>query len=188
MKITEVPNILRVGEIVYSEKEYTGKKHVLYRHPLKLNYDSNFPKKMRKKHISICYMFCKNDEIEKIGQSSGTNGIEGCMGFYVRSGQDDPGINRFAVNWIIREELEKGNKIDLYMIYMDLIEIEVPGLFRPERILTPVSAKGMEQVCLKQYKEVEGCYPEWNYQERQKELPDIIHEVYGQYKIDRKKK
>jgi hypothetical protein len=188
MKITDVPNAFLVGKIVKSTKKYSGKKHVFHEYALQLDYDSNFPSHLRKKHLSIAYIFAVNKIIKKIGQTSGKNGIDGCINFYARSGQDDPGINRFAVNWVIREELEKGNQVDVYMIYMDLIEVSVPGLFRHETIFTPVSAKGIEEVCMRQYKEVEKSYPDWNYQESDTKLPHYIHEAYGQYRIDRSKK
>jgi hypothetical protein len=43
--------------------------------------------------------------------ASAKNGIAGCISFYLKSGQDDPGINRFSINIFIREEIRKGNKV-----------------------------------------------------------------------------
>jgi len=188
MNISDVPNALRVGEIVHGTDPYSGPKHVLYKTKLVMNYDNNFPKKLKTKHVSLVYILCVNGEIYKIGQSSTKSGIQGCMGFYLSAGQDDPGINRFAINWFMREELDKGNKVEVYMIYMDPIVVDVPGLFKSEQITVPVSAKGIEENCLIQYNTIEGNYPKWNYQETGAALPDNIHEAFGQYKIDRKTK
>ena len=188
MFISDVPNALRVGEIVHGTDVYSGPKHVLYKNKLVMNYDANFPKKLKTKHVSLVYILCVNGEIYKIGQSSTKSGIQGCMGFYLSAGQDDPGINRFAINWFMREELDKGNKVEVYMIYMDPIVVDVPGLFKSEQITVPVSAKGIEENCLMQYNTIEGNYPKWNYQETGVSLPANIHEAFGQYKIDRKTK
>lgn len=188
MNIIDVPNAIRVGEIVHGTDEYAGPKHVLYQTKLVLNYDDNFPKKLKNKHVSLVYILCVNGEIYKIGQSSTKSGIQGCMGFYLNAGQDDPGINRFAINWFMRDELDKGNKVEVYMIYMEPITVEVPGLFKSETIVVPVSAKGIEENCISQYNTIEGCYPRWNYQETGVALPSEIHEAFGQYKIDRKTK
>jgi len=188
MHISHVPNAIRVGEIVNGTKVYSGPKHVLYSTSLVINYDSNFPKQLKSKHVSLVYILCVNGEIYKIGQSSTKSGIQGCMGFYLNAGQDDPGINRFAINWFMREELKKGNCVEVYMIHMEPIVIEVPGLFQSKSVTVPVSAKGIEETCLEQYSKIESKFPQWNYQETGIALPDYIHEAFGQYKIDRKSK
>ena len=188
MNISDVPNTIRVGEITLNGREYKGKKHVFHKRKLALDYDANFSKKLKKKHVSLVYILCVNGEIYKIGQSSCGTGIEGCMNFYLNSGTDDPGINRFAINWFMREELKKGNKVEVYMIYMEPIVVEVPGLFKSKSVTVPVSAKGIEETCLEQFYTIEDQYPCWNYQETGTALPDTIHEAFGQYKIDRKSK
>ena len=188
MQICDVPDVIRVGEVTLNGNFYTGNKYVFHKRTLGLDYDANFPKKLKRKHVSLVYIICINGEIYKIGQSSMSTGIQGCINFYLNSGTDDPGINRFAINWFMREELNNGNKVEVYMIYMEPIEVEVPGLFKSEKMIVPVSAKGIEENCLMQYNSIEGCYPKWNYQETGVSLPDSIHEAFGQYKIDRKVK
>lgn len=188
MDISTIPNALRVGEIVESNGTYSGTKHVLYSSPLGIIFDANFPQKLKRKHVSLVYIFCVEGEIFKIGQSSTASGISGCLNFYLKAGMDDPGINRFAINWLMREKLKEGKKVEVYMIYMDPIIVEVPGLFSPEEMIVPVSAKGMEENCLKQYKGIENKFPEWNYQESGTSLPSEIHVAFGQYKKDRKEK
>lgn len=131
--------------------------------------------------MSLIYIFVVNNIIYKIGQSSCKSGISGCVGFYLKSGQDDPGINRFTINWFIRDEIKKGNKVEVYMVYMDLIKTEVHGLFENEICEVAISAKAMEELFLKQYFKHEGHYPEWNYQESGKALPSEITSAFGEY-------
>jgi hypothetical protein len=185
MKIQSVKNCIKVGHIVVSNVEYSGSSFVFHKKALELIYDNKFPTDLKSKHLSLIYMFTVNGVIHKIGQSSAKNGIAGCMSFYLKSGQDDPGINRFSINIFIREEISRGNKVEVYMTYMDLIRVEVPGLIKNEVVEVPISAKGMEDLFMKQYYSREKRYPIWNYQENGEPLPSKVAESFGEYKIKR---
>jgi len=185
MEISKVKSCVKVGRIALSNVEYTGSSYVYHKKALELLYDASFPIELKNKHLSLIYIFTVDGIIHKIGQSSSKTGIAGCMSFYLKSGQDDPGINRFAINILIREEIRKGNIVEVYMTYMDLIEVEVPGLINKEIIEVPISAKGMEELFMKQYFSKEKCYPIWNYQENGKPLPSHVAEAFGEYKITR---
>ena len=185
MEIKNVKNCIKVGHIVISNREYSGRSYVYHKKALELIYDSKFPSELISKHLSLIYIFTVNGIIHKIGQSSAKNGISGCMSFYLKSGQDDPGINRFSINIFIRDEISKGNKVEVYMVYMDLIRVEVPGLFKNEIVEVPISAKGMEELFMKQYYTKVNRYPRWNYQENGEPLPSKLAEAFGEYKIKR---
>ena len=74
------------------------------------------------------------------------------------------------------------------MIYMEPIEVEGSWIVQKSEDGCAVSAKGIEETCLSQYNVIEGCVPQWNFQENDDTIPDHIHEAFGQYKIDRKVK
>ena len=188
MNISKVGNAIYVGEVIDAKKEYGGKRYVRYKRKLALKYDDNFPKELRSKHVSMAYIITIDDEIYKIGQSSAEDGINGCMNFYMGAGQDDPGQNRFAINYLIREQRNLGKTIKIYFIYMDQIYVEAPGLNGTEKVLTPVSAKAIEQLCLRQYKASENKYPVWNFQEKGEPIPQHISEAFADYKTKRSKK
>jgi hypothetical protein len=156
MNILNVVNAIRVGEIIKNPNTYKGKRYVLYQNGLKLIYDLNFPKKLKSKHVSLIYFFVVNGKIYKIGQSSNGYGINGCMNFYIVAGQDDPGVNRFTINYLMRECIENGDKIEIYMKYQDAIKVEVEGLVGKKIIEIPVSAKGMEEFALEEYLKIEN--------------------------------
>ena len=183
MEISKANNCVKVGEIILGTDSYNGTSVVYHKNALQINYDPEFPLSMKKKQLSIVYLFTVNGVIYKIGQSSGKGGIEGCLNFYLKSGQDDPGINRFSINLFIRAELKKRNKVEVYMAYMDLIEVEVLGLTKNEIVEVPISAKGMEQIFMKQYHSKVKSYPKWNYQENGEPLPSSVAEAFGNYKI-----
>ena len=175
----------RVGHFTFSSSKYTGNKYVLYEYPLKLIYDPNFPIELRKKHVSLVYMFVVNGKIYKIGQSSCTHGINACMAFYKKAGQDDCGPNRFAINWLIRKELDNNSKVEVYMKYMEPIEVNVRGLISEKVMRVPISAKCMEKVCVADYKNIMGDEPPWNFQEHSESYPNEIKIAYAEYKVNR---
>jgi hypothetical protein len=185
MNIANVKKCTKVGQIIIGDKDYKGDRHVYHNKALELIYDQNFPKNLKNEHLSLIYIFTVNGVIHKIGQSSTKSGIAGCMSFYLRSGQDDPGLNRFAVSMLIREEIEKGNIVEVYMVHMELVTAEVRGLIKNETRQVPISAKGMEEVFLEQYHSAEKRYPKWNYQENDEQLPSRIAEAFGKYKTKR---
>ncbi len=188
MDINKIPNIIRVGKITISDKSYIGGHYVLYSNKLKLTYDVNFPIKIKNKQVSLIYFFVVNGKIYKIGQSSTKSGISGCMNFYLNAGQDASGSNRFSINYLIRNEIANGNEVEVYMKYMDMIEVNVEGLYKHEIMKVPVSAKCMEDIALNEYLSIEGKYPEWNYQEMGIPLPDDVQMAYAKYTLNRKKK
>lgn len=189
MKISSVSNVIRVGSIVENPKIYKGNKYVLYLNKLKIVYDLNFPNKLLRKKLSLIYFFVINGKIYKIGQSSDKGGIQSCMDFYLGAGQDSPGINRFAINYLVRECMKNGDEIEIYMKYEAPILREIEGLFSEEKELVEVapSAKDMEQLAMKQFKKIENKYPIWNFQERGVIIPTEIKTILKNYKSKREK-
>ena len=188
MKISFISSAIRVGYITENPNIYKGNKYVLYLNKLKLIYDSNFPKNLRRKQLSLVYFFVINGKIYKIGQSSSKTGINGCMNFYLSAGQDSSGPNRFAINYLVRECMKNGDKIEIYMEYEAPIKKQVKGIFsREEREVAP-SAKDMEELFMKDFKSIENEYPLWNFQERSVIIPKEIQKIYENYKSNRNKK
>ena len=182
MKISHIKDAIYIGHIVNHEKAYTGQKPVFYSHKLKVNYSKHLEKGLADRHLSIVYFFCVNDQIYKIGQTSGKNGIKGCMNFYCGAGQDDPGPNRFTINALIREQLKLGNDVSVYIKFIEPITIPVPGINKVHEISVPVSAKGLEEVHLQDYREIMGSNPPWNFQESGTPVPTYINEQFAEYR------
>ena len=122
MKIEEIQNIIRVGEITEGTRLYSGNKRVAYDYALVLDYDDSLPKGLVNKYLSIVYIFVVDGEVYKIGQTGGKGGLKAAINFYLLSGQDDPGLNRFTINYLIRESLEQGKCVELYFYYEELEE------------------------------------------------------------------
>jgi hypothetical protein len=185
MKIDQVPNAIRLGEVVVSPTPYKGTRYVLWDHKIKIEWDDAITRALRTSYLGWVYLIVVDGEIYKIGQSSASNGIEGTLSFYMSAGFDDAGINRFAINWMIRDEMDKGHKVQFYGIYQEPVVIETKGLFSTGHHKM-ISAKGMEAQAISDYVASEGAYPVWNYQESGNILDADISKAFGQYKIDRK--
>ena len=181
------PTFLKVGVMKENDKDYTGDNYVLYNRKLVVDYDQNFPENLRKELLTIVYLMCVNGEVKKIGQTSGKGGISDCLSFYGNAGQDDPGNTRFAINALIREEIKKGNEVEVYIKYEKPIEVDVEGFFTQSKKMVCISAKGMEEQCVEDYESVIGSYPKWNFQESGESLPQYITESYANYKMKRAK-
>ena len=186
MNIDEFRNQEYVGYFVESDNEYTGDKYVRHKRRLKLITDHP----LLKKELAICYMMVVNNQVKKIGQTSGKGGIDGCMSFYGGAGQDDPSQTRYSINLLIREEMEKGNKVEVYFQYEYPREMTFTGATGAVTTLGGINAKVIEEDCLNYYKEKTNTYPEWNFQEDGKKtsFPDWLKEDFADYVSKRKGK
>lgn len=137
------------------------------------------------RHLSSVYFLLADDVIMKIGQTSDKNGIRGCMSWYCNAGFDSTGMPRFTCSWLIRELLDQGKRVEVALQSQEPMTIQTNGLFSSEYASVQLSAKAMEALCLKQFHDAEGRYPEWNFQERRAEIPSHIYTAYGNYKVRR---
>ena len=184
MKIKEIQSVIRVGEITEGTKLYSGKKHVAYDRALTIDYDDSLPKGLVNKYLSIVYIFVVDGEVFKIGQTGGKGGLKSAINFYLLSGQDDPGLNRFTINYLIRESLEQGKCVELYFYYEESEERLVKGLngkvHKVESLVVP--PKDLEHFWLDDYKSDNGVYPTWNFQEKNEKIRSDIHQKFSEYK------
>ena len=178
--------LVRIGEINVSDKKYSGDRPVAYQYALKIDYDDDLPKGFVNRHMAFAYFFVVDGEIYKIGQSECKGGIKGCMNFYLKSGQDDPSITRFAINSMIRKELQKGKCVEVFVKYIDPIQIEIPTLTGTTIENVVAGGKSMEENMLSQYKKNKGEYPIWNMQESGNSVPSDIASKYAEYILERK--
>jgi hypothetical protein len=186
LNIKQFSNVIRVGEIVKGTKLVKSKKYILYNSILNLMWDGKF--NLKKECLSIVYILTVNGIIKKIGRTDGMGGISAGLSFYLNAGTDDPGLNRFVINRFIRDAIEQNQKVEVYMFYLDQIEILIPTLFGPKIEKVSINSMVMESKSLQEYYLLTGKYPDWNYQEAGFNLPGKLHEEYGNYKSRRGKK
>lgn len=183
MNSSQLKNAIRLGEVKVGNNKYNGNRHVYWDYSLVIDYDSNFPKNLKNKHLSIVYFILVDNEVYKIGQTSAKNGIAGCLSFYLKAGQDDPRDNRFSINYLMRECIKENKKVEFYIQYSEPVKVQTKGIFSISEVEVPVSAKGMEEACIKDYQSVYGknTYPVWNFQESGTSPPNNILVEYNSY-------
>jgi len=101
--------------------------------------------------------------------------------------QGGPSLRSYGIHLLIKEALENGKSVEIYIIISQNVEAPVKGLFGEEKM--KVNAfKEMENKCKEDYKSVEGNFPEWNYQERGVPWPKKVHESYVRFLSERVKR
>ena len=114
----------------------------------------------------------------KIGKSECRGGMKSTFSFYQSGLTGSPSIRSFGIHHLIKEEMSKGNKVEIYGIWSTPVKVKVPGLFETEEMEVTPSIHCMEDKCRKDYKKIMGDYPPWNFQERGAPWPEHILELY----------
>lgn len=165
MNINKVKTAFKVADVVL-DKEH-GIRHIKFIFLNNLTDEKNkqLDRKVLRDNSGRIYLIVSNGEIKKIGGSECKGGIINTMSFYQGGMQGGPSIRTFGIHILIKEELEKGNKVKIYMITSKKAKMKVKGLFSEEEM--KVSAfRDMENKCKQDYISIEGKLPPWNFQER----------------------
>jgi len=165
MKIQDVKTAFKVADVIL-DKDH-GIRHIKFIFPNEV-YDENNKKidnKVLKDNSGRIYLIISDGIIMKIGGSQSKGGIKSTLSFYQGGMQGGPSIRTYGIHILLKEELEKDKKVEIYMITSQRARMKVKGLFSEEEM--EVSAfKDMEDKCKKDYVEREGTYPPWNFQEK----------------------
>lgn len=165
MKINKVKTAFKVADVIL-DKEH-GIRHIKFIFLNSLNDENNKPldKKILRDNSGRIYLIVSGREIKKIGGSECKGGIINTMSFYQGGMQGGPSIRTFGIHLLIKEELEKGKKVEIYMITSPKARMKVKGLFSESEM--EVSAfRDMENKCKQDFISVDGELPQWNFQER----------------------
>ena len=167
MNISEVITATKVGEIV--KVDYDKKKWEISW------IEDN--KDILSDTSGRVYIITSNGVIKKIGGSQDKGGIKGTFNWYENNAlSGGPSVRTYGIHILIREELDKGNSVEIYMILSQKIKTAVKGLFKEEIVETNVDFKTMENMCKNDYISIVSSHPEWNFQERGDKWPIYIRE------------
>ena len=123
------------------------------------------------------YFITSNGIIKKIGGSQDKGGMKGTFAWYTNNAlSGGPSVRTYGIHILVKEELDKGNLVEIYSIFSQKIEASVKGLFGEKIVKTNIDFKTMENMCKDDYISVMGDYPEWNFQERGDKWPIYIRE------------
>jgi hypothetical protein len=177
MHITSAKNAVKVGDF----KLKSG-----HANKIALEYLSNIPKDFLTDDAPRVYLFVVDGEITKIGGSASRGGIKATMTFYVAAMQGSPGRPRFIIHLLIEEALKLGKSVQLWMIVSPSVLAPIHGLTRVEHVQV-ASFKEMEDLCKREFFELEKKYPDWNFQENNTPYPKKFDEMHNAYHANRLK-
>ena len=176
IKVETIQNIHHIGDIVVKDTKSKGK--------WKLEYKCD--KDIQKQENGRIYFIVINGNIFKIGSSSCEGGIKTTFSFYEGGLGGSPSIRTFGIHVLIQKELEKGNNIQIYALFIEPIKIKISGISSVKEVVTYPDIKVLEDLCREDYKKVYGKFPLWNFQENGEKWPEEINELYVEQVNNRK--
>ena len=190
MNISKITNSLEIGSFSINQdflkpKIYKKpKKEILLQSNLiNINYLIS-DNELNKKNCHV-YFFCVDDEVFKIGASQSS--VIDNMNYYVEraiSGGFSP--TRFTCHMLIYASLKNNKKVKVHAITYDNVNVSIKNLDSETSEDIELSAKNLEAICIKQFLDKNGFYPEWNLQERGQEYPEKIYQLMNSYREFRK--
>ncbi len=177
MHIKKVKTAIKIGDFILRQN---------HRNKIDIKYLPNISKDVLNDDVARIYLFVVDGIIKKIGGSSGKGGIKNTMNFYVSAMTGSPGVPRFVIHLLIAEALEKGKKVELYMITSPKVLATVNGLFGSKKVEI-ASFKEMEDFCKSDYYSIEHRYPDWNFQENHEPYPVELAQKHNEYHKNRLK-
>jgi len=168
ISVTSIPNIQYIGDIVIKETNFKGK--------WKLDYKCD--KETQKKENGRIYFIVVNGEIYKIGCSSCEGGIKLTFSSYEGGLSGSPSIRTFGIHVLIQNEINAGNFVQIYALFIEPITIMISGISSVKEVVTYPDIKVLEKLCREDYKLVYGKNPRWNFQENAEKWPDEINASY----------
>lgn len=187
MNIKDVKTAFKIANVVLDKKHKQNHIKINFLPEIIDEEGKKLEKSILKNNAGRVYIIVVDGIIKKIGGSQSKGGIKATLSFYQSAMQGGPSLRSYGIYLLITEALEKGKKVEIYMITPQSVKASVKGLFSEERKNTNVF-KEMENKCKEDYKKIEGDFPEWNYQERAVPWPKKIHESYVKFLTKRVKK
>jgi len=180
MNIKEVKTAFKIADVVLDKEHKQNHIKIDFLNPLTDEEGNLIDNSILKNNSGRVYIIVVDGIIKKIGGSQSKGGIKATLSFYQSAMQGGPSLRSYGIHLLIKEELEKNKKVEIYLITSQSVKAPVKGLFSEERKDTNVF-KEMEDKCKEDYKSKEGDFPEWNYQERGVPWPKKIHESYVKF-------
>ena len=181
MKIQDTKGFLLVAQCI---KNKTKSKALI-----RFDYSVCEDKTILNRSSGRVYLICVNDKIYKIGYSTQKKGIKGTLGFYQGAMGGKPSIRSFGIHILISKELDKGNKVYIYVKHSES-KTERIFCLNKVHIISVSPSKDFESACKKDYYDFEnGKYPKWNFQEKNEQWPkdiQLAHNKQRKAQIDKR--
>lgn len=165
MEIKSVKTAFKVADVILDNEHKIRHIRFIFLSNLFDQEGKSIDNQILKDNSGRIYFFVSNRKIMKIGKSKCKGGIKTTMGFYQGGMQGGPSIRTYGIHILLKEELEKGKKVEVYMMVAKKAKLEVMGLFEEEEIEVTPDIIDIESKCKQDYFDKEEKYPPWNFQE-----------------------
>jgi len=171
MKINEIRYDCKVADVVINNDV---SKSYLWT----LSWNTDVDKSYLKDNSSRMYFTVVNGDIYKMGSSSAVGGIRKTWDTYRSCGMSgQPSDRTHGIHVLIRKELDKGNKVEIYCILSTPVKTTLIDLFGNEVIKeVSIDKLELERLFMDNYESNTGELPVWNFQESGISWPDYIKE------------
>lgn len=184
MNIKDVKTSFKIADVVLDKKHKQNYIKINFLSELTDEKGKKLDKSILRDDAGRVYIIAVDGVIKKIGGSQSKGGIKATLSFYQSAMQGGPSLRSYGIHLLMKESLEKGKSVEIYLITSQSVKAPVKGLFSEEKKSTNVF-KEMEDKCKEDYKKREGDFPEWNYQERAVPWPKETHESYVKFLAER---
>lgn len=172
MKIECLSNPIRVCKLIINDNpEQTPLWNIVW--------DEEISNDILRQENGRCYYIVVNSTIYKIGYSDCKGGIRSTISSYRSSGNSGrPSDRTHGIHILIAEELLKGNNVEIFFNYNDLISIDLKLMDgNSVSVDHSISGKILELKNIDIYKtNNNNNYPIWNLQEANNPWPDHVQE------------
>lgn len=180
MNIKDVKTAFKIANVVLDNEHAKNRIKFEYLSEIRDENGDVLSKNVLTDETGRVYLIVVDNKIMKIGGSQCKGGIKATLSFYQGAMQGRPSIRTYGIHLLLRDALDKGCKIEIYMIVSKNVNAPVKGLFS-ETTVKVNAFKEMENKCKEEYKRVEKDLPEWNFQERGAQWPVHIQRKHAEY-------
>tara|TARA_E500000178_G_C16838732_1_gene669547 strand:- start:320 stop:865 length:546 start_codon:yes stop_codon:yes gene_type:complete len=178
MNISEATNAFKVGEFLLRDDNNPNKIKIKYLD------EGEIDQNILNDSSGRVYLIVSNQEIMKIGGSMSKGGIKATLSFYISAMQGGPSQRSWCIHLLIEKELRKNNKVECWMIKNEKVDAQISGL--KTTLTQKVAAfKESEDLCKKEYKEINNKFPPWNFQENHEEYPKDLTNLHREHMSSR---
>lgn len=139
---------------------------------LQLIPDKNISQQLLKDNRGRVYSIVVDNVIQKIGGSQAKGGIKSTIDAYCGGFAYGMSARTYCVWNFIYQAINAGKKVEIYCVWADLIEIDVPTMSGHVKQLIASDFHAIEKNFVEEYVDIEGSYPELNMQESGRKWED----------------
>ena len=156
MKITELQNLYRAGQII-RKADHADK--------LDIQLDPTMTRELFRQEVGRVYFIVVNGEIKKIGGSQAKGGLKGTLGAYFTGFAKGMSARTYCVWNFMRQQIDQGHTVEIYVTFAPLVEATIPGPLGHVTVHIPVDYHTIEKSYVDHFVLIEAKHPYLNMQE-----------------------